>query len=94
MQISEQNLTWPQHLALAVLRLFHFYDHFSASKYFLWCVDDFSSGSSIFVVCQARADASGLLNNNPVAVMRELGNCGRRQADAKFVVFGFFWRAN
>jgi hypothetical protein len=34
------------------------------------------------------------LNDNHVAVMRELGNRARRQAGAKFVVFGFFWSAN
>ena len=75
-------------------RLLHLDDQFSASKYFLWCVDDLSSGISIFVICQTRADAGGLLNNNPVAAMRELGNRGGRQADTKFVVFNFFWRAN
>ena len=32
--------------------------------------------------------------NDRVAAMRELGNCGGRQADTKFVVFGFFWCAN
>jgi hypothetical protein len=39
MQISEQNLAASQHLALAIQRILHFDDHFSASKYFLWCVD-------------------------------------------------------
>src|SRR5205814_245606 len=40
----------PQHLALAIQRLFHFDDHFSASKYFLRCVDNFSPGIAIFIV--------------------------------------------
>ncbi len=94
MQISEQNLVASQHLALAIQRLLHFDDHFSACKYFLRCVDNFSPGIAIFIVRQARPDAGGLLNNNRVAAMRELGNRGGRQADPKFVVFGFFWRAN
>src|SRR5665811_455867 len=94
MQISEQNLAAPQHLAFGSLRLLHFDDHVSASKYFLWRVDDLSPGIAIFVVRQARSDAGGFLNNDPVAAMRELRNRGGRQADTKFVVLDFLWCAN
>ena len=80
-------------MRLPACGVLYFNDHSCARKYFLWCVDDLSSGISIFVIGQARADARGLLNNNLVAVMRELGNRGRRQADTKFIVFNFFWRA-
>jgi hypothetical protein len=87
-------LALPQHLALGTLRLLHLDDHFSARKYFLRCVDNFGPGIAIFIVRQPRPNAGRFLNNYPVAPIHEFRNAGGRQADSKFVVFGFFWRAN
>ena len=89
MQIGKQNLAASQHRALGSLRFLHLDDHFGASKYFLRCIDNFSPGIGIFIVRQDRPDAGGFLNNDRVPAMRELGNCGGRQADTKFIRLWF-----
>src|SRR4029078_1734750 len=86
MQISEQDLSGSQHLALGKLRLFDLYDPFCSVEDFLGGGDDLRARSGVRRVVDADACAGRALHEHLVTCRNELTHTGRNQADAVLVI--------
>ena len=90
-QVSEQHLTFAQHLAFDGLRFLDLYDQIGGVKYLCGGVRDDRANVRVFFVCEPRAIASTGFHDHLVTVLDGF-RCGVGcQADAIFLRFDFFW---
>ncbi len=94
MQVGEQHLALAQHAALVRLRLLDLDDHVGAREDLGRAADDFGSGAAVHLVAQADAGAGHRLDDHRVAVMHQLADAARGQADTVFVRFDFLGHAD
>ena len=94
MQIGEQDLPAFQPLALFGERLLDLHDHLGLGEHFRPGGHDLGAGADVFLVGRPGAEAGGRLDDHLMAVMDELGDRGRRHADAEFVVLDFLGNAD
>ena len=94
MQIREQDLSAPQQLALVCQRLLYFHHQLGVGEDLLGAGDELRAGGFVLRIGEAGAQAGTRLNQNAVALGRELVHGRRHKPHAIFVVFDFLGNAD
>jgi hypothetical protein len=94
MEISEEDLAAPQHLAFARERLLDLHDHVGTLEDLTRAVGDDRARRNIFVVAKTRADACGGLHQHLVTALDQFRHGGGREPDPKFVVLDLLGNAD
>jgi len=94
MEIGEQHLLLPQHLAFGGLRLLHLDDHLGLGEDLGGVLGDRRAGRFVDRVGDADAGSGAGLNENLVPMGDGLADAGRDHADAVFVDLDFLGHAD